>query len=95
MTDAYRKINWKLLNLAFWAEMILSYFLPFKVTDGNRCQAGFPVPFISFNAGSFDSSPFMSMHVNPLGLIFDGIVIYIMMTACIKAHQKINQFLRK
>lgn len=70
-------MNWKILNLAFWIEIILSYLLPFKITNNSQYQVGFPMPFISVNAAGFRISPFMSMHVNPLGLLFNGIIIYL------------------
>lgn len=83
-------INWKLLNLAFWIEIILSYLLPFKITDSSQYQVGFPIPFIHINASGLSISPFMSMHFNPLGLLFNGIIIYLMITFSIKIYQKIK-----
>lgn len=83
-----RKINWKIFNLALWIEIALSLLLPFKVTDGFRYQIGFPTPFISVYAAGFGINPLMSMHLNPLGFVFDGIIIYLIISACIKAYQK-------
>lgn len=85
-----KKMNWKILNLAFWIEVVLSYFLPFKVLDDFQYQVGFPIPFISVYAAEFRINPFMSMHLNlnPLGFLFNGIIVYLIISACIKAYQK-------
>ena len=82
-------INWKLLNLAFWIEIILSYLLPFKITGSSQYQVGFPIPFIHMSASRLNVSPFMSMHFNPLGLLSNGIIIYLIIIFCIKIYQKI------
>ena len=87
MKKYYKKMNWKILNLALWIEIILSYLLPFKITDSSRYQVGFPIPFIFVNATGLSISPFMSMHFNPLGLIFNGIIIYLLIIFCIKGYQ--------
>ena len=84
------KINWKILNLSFWIEIILSYLLPFQITDGSRYKVGFPIPFIFMDPTRFHTSPFMSMHVNPLGLLLNVILIYLMIIFCIKIYQKIR-----
>lgn len=83
-----KKINWKILNLAFWIEVVLSYLLPFKVSENFQYQVGFPIPFISVYATEFGINPLMSMHLNPLGLLFNGIIVYLIISACIKAYQK-------
>lgn len=80
-----KKVNWKIVNLAFWIEVILSYFLPFTVTDNFRYQVGFPIPYISVYSDSLSINPFMSMHLNPLPLLFNVIIIYGIITICIKA----------
>ena len=87
MKKYYKKMNWKILNLALWIEIILSYLLPFKITDSSRYQVGFPIPVIFVNATELSISPFMSMHFNPLGLLFNGIIIYLLIILCIKGYQ--------
>ena len=87
-----KKMNWKILNLAFWIEIILSYLLPFKVTDNFQYQVGFPIPFISVYAAEFRISPFMSMHFNPIGLLFNGIIVYLLIILCTKGYQKITSY---
>jgi len=83
-----RKINWKILNLAFWIEIVLSYFLPFKVLDNFQYQVGFPIPFISVYDTVIEINPFMSMLLNPLALLFNGIIIYLIISLAIKAYSK-------
>lgn len=83
-----KKLNFKILNAAFWIEVALSYLLPFKVTDDFQYQVGFPIPFISVYTTEFGVNPFMSMHLNPLALLADGIIIYLIIRVCIKAYQK-------
>lgn len=83
-----KKINWKIANLAFWIEVILSYFLPFETTDNFRYQVGFPVPYLAMYDNGFGINPFLSMHLNPLPLLFNVIIIYTIIRACIKAYQK-------
>lgn len=83
-----RKINWKILNLAFWIEIVLSYVLPFKVIDGFQYKAGFPIPFISVYDTVVGVSPLMSMNLNPLGLLFNGIIVYLIILFVIGIYQK-------
>ena len=91
MKKLCEKINWKILNLAFWIEIILSYLLPFKITDNFRYQVGIPIPFISVYATRFSISPFMSMHVNLLGLIFNGIIFYLLIIYVQKGIKKLSK----
>lgn len=92
MKKLFEKVNWKILNLAFWIEIILSYLLPFKITDSSQYQVGVPIPFIFVYATGFNISPFMSMHFNPLGLLFNGILVYMLIIFCIKWYQKIRSY---
>lgn len=83
-----KKINWKILNAAFWTEILLSYFLPFQTTDNSLYQVGFPEPFLSVYATNFGVSPFTSMHLNPLALLFDIIIIHLVISVCINIYHK-------
>ncbi len=87
----FEKMNWKLFNLALWIEIILSYFLPFKITDSLRYKVGFPIPYLYMDNRDLDISPFMSMHCNPIGLLFNGIIIYILMIVGIKLYHRLKQ----
>ena len=82
------KVNWKILNAALWIEVILSYLMPFHVTDASSYQVGFPIPFITVYETKPGINPFMSMHLNPIGLVFNGILIYLLISVCMKAYQK-------
>ncbi len=85
-------MNLKILNSAFWIEIIISYLLPFKITENSQYQVGVPIPFISVNASGFGISPFMSMHLNPIGLLINGIIIYLLIIFCMKVYQKIRSY---
>lgn len=85
-----RKINWNILNIAFWIEIILSYVLPFQTVGEFQYKVGFPLTFITVYNKEIGITPLMSMQLNPLGLILNGILIYIMISICVKAYQKIK-----
>ena len=83
-----RNFNWKILNAALWIEVLLTYLLPFQVTDDFQYQAGFPMSFITVYDTKIGVNPFMSMHLNPMGLLFDVIVIHLILLGCIRLYQK-------
>lgn len=83
-----RNFNWKILNAALWIEVLLTYLLPFHVTDDFQYQAGFPMSFITVYDTKIGVNPFMSMHLNPMGLLFDVIVIHLILLGCIRLYQK-------
>lgn len=82
------KINWKIVNASFWIEIVLSYLLPFQVKDTFQYQVGFPVPFMTLYDAKFGVNLFTSTHLNPVSLLFDGIVIYVIISFCIKTYHK-------
>lgn len=86
-----KKINWKILNFAFWIEVVLSYVLPFQVIDNAQYRVGFPVPFISVSGSTVGVNPLMSMSLNPLGLLFNGVLIYLVLAFAMGAYQRIKQ----
>lgn len=86
----YKKINWKLLDSAFWLEVILSYFLPFRISGTSQYQIGFPLPFISVYTAEFRISPFLSMHVNPINLLLNGMILYLAILFFVKMYQKVR-----
>ena len=88
MKKIFEKVNWKIFNLALWIEIILSYFLPFRIVNDSQYQVGFPIPFLFVNAVGFGISPFLSMHFNPLGLSFNGITIHFLLIFMIKLFRK-------
>lgn len=78
-----KKINWKTLNFALWIEIILSYVLPFKVVDNFQ----YKIPFITVYNTEISINPLMSIHLNPLGLLLNGLIIYLIISVCVKAYQ--------
>lgn len=85
------KINWKIINCAFWIEFILSYFLPFTVRGSSQYEVGFPIPFLTIYNGSIGVNPLMSMHLNPLSLLINGMIIYLIIGLGIKAYGKLKK----
>ena len=83
-----KKINWKQFNFAMWIEIVLSYLLPFQVKDNFQYQVGFPAPYLSVYDTEIGISPLMSMHLNPLGFLFDVLIIYLVLSAGAKIGQK-------
>lgn len=86
-----KRINWKVLNCAFWIEITLSYVLPFSVHGSSQYRVGFPIPFLTIHDGNIGVNPFMSMHLDPLSLLIDGIIIYLIIGLAVK----IISFLKK
>lgn len=87
-----KKINGKILNYAFWIEIILSYVLPFSVHDSSQYSIGFPMPFLTIHNGNIGISPLMSMHLNPLTLMINGIIIYFIIGLGIKVYFRYLQY---
>lgn len=85
-----KKINWKIINIAFWFEVILCYVLPFNTTDTFQYQVGFPMPFIFIYNTELGVNPLMSMHLNPLGLFANGMVLYLVITVFVKIYKRIR-----
>lgn len=85
-----KTINWKLLNLSFWLEIGLSYVLPFKTTDNFQYEIGFPIPFLSIHDTAIGVNPLMSMGLNPLSLLLNGIIIYLILSFSTKIYQKLK-----
>lgn len=86
-----KKINWKIMNYAFWTEIILSYSLPFHVLDDFQYKVGFPISFLTIYNGKMGISPFTSVHLDPLALLINGIIIYFLIKLGIKVCSKIRR----
>ncbi|MBO5474837.1 MAG: hypothetical protein J6A08_13790 [Lachnospiraceae bacterium] len=77
MKGMIRKINWKILIFSFYFEIVISYFLPFKITDEYKYQVGFPFPFLTiYNKPIIHANPFLSMHLNEFSLAINLVIIY-------------------
>lgn len=90
-----KKINWKLFNLALWAEIILSYILPFQTADHFQYSIGFPVPFLSVYRTQISVNPLMSMHFNPLSFVINSLIIYWVMLCAKRLYSKYQHSLSK
>jgi hypothetical protein len=90
-----KKVNWKIMNIALWLEIILSYVLPFKVVDNFQYKVGIPIPFFTVYNTEINISPFMSTYLNPLSFIADVVIIYLVILLCVNAYQKIKLMQRK
>lgn len=86
-----KKINWKIFNYAFWIEIILSCLLPFSVQGNSQYNVGFPILFLTIHKGSVGVNPLMSMQLNPLALLIDGIIIYFMIGFGVKVYSKLKK----
>ncbi|MEG0353268.1 MAG: hypothetical protein RR586_08395 [Cellulosilyticaceae bacterium] len=71
-----KKINWKIFNIALCVEVLLAYILPFKVINNFEFKVGFPISFISVYDTAINHNPMMSMHLNPVALLINGVIIY-------------------
>jgi lipoprotein signal peptidase len=90
-----KKIKWRIINIAFWLEIILSYVLPFKVVDNFQYKIGTPIPYFTVYNTGIGISPLMSTHLNPLGFIADVVIIYLVILLCVNIYQKIKLLHRK
>lgn len=84
------KINWNILNSAFWIEIMLSYLLPFQVVDNFQYKVGVPIPYIMIYDKAIGVTPFMSMHLNPLGLLFNAIIIYCIISFIMGVYKRLK-----
>lgn len=83
-----KKVNFKLLNLAFWAELVLSYVLPFRVIDDFQYRVGFPFPFIAVYDTAIGVNPLTSMNLNPLLLLVNVLVLYLVFSLAVGAYHR-------
>ncbi len=74
----YRSVK-STLSLAFFLEILLSYFMPFS-DKGNQIGIGFPYTYLYIQKqGSFNFSPFFSTALNPLRLILNLFFLYLLL----------------
>ena len=74
----YRSVK-STLSLAFFLEILLSYFMPFS-DKGNQLGIGFPYTYLYIQKqGSLDFSPFFSTALNPLRLILNLFFLYLLL----------------
>ncbi len=85
-----KKFSLKILNLALWVELALSYILPFTITDDFHYQVGFPLPFITVYNKAIGVNPLVSMHLNPLLFLINVLLIYCVIFICVNFYKKIK-----
>lgn len=67
------------VSLAFFLEILLSYFLPFS-DKGNQLGVGFPYSYLYIQKqGVLHASPFLSVSVNPVRLILNLFFLYLLL----------------
>ncbi len=79
-----KKVNWKILCIAFCCELVLSYILPFRAYGGFKFGVGFPVTFLTMYNKPLNTSLLNSMHLNPLALLLNIVFIYVLIQLVIK-----------
>ncbi|ONI44676.1 hypothetical protein AN641_06180 [Candidatus Epulonipiscioides gigas] len=79
-----KKINWKILNLVLWGQVIISFFLPFKNIDNFEYQIGAPIPYLSIYAAELGIAPINSIYINPFSFILNGLIAYYLIILLIK-----------
>lgn len=86
-----KRINWKILNCAFWIEIVLSYILPFSVHGDSQYRVGFPISYLSIHNGSIGINPLFSMHLNPIALLGNCVILYLIIKLGTKAYGKFTK----
>ena len=86
-----KKISWKVLNFAVYYELLLSYFLPFKIVNKYEYQVGFPFPFLTvYDKAIIHINPYQSMLLNGWILLLNLVIIYFVTVLIIKLYKKIR-----
>lgn len=86
-----KKLNLKILNWSAWILLFLTYILPYRYTDGFETSFGYPIPFVSIYDIPIDSTPFMSMSVNALAIIFDVLIVYLVISMVMKLWNRFHK----
>lgn len=84
------KINWKIVNIALWSEIILAYILPFKIVDNFKYNVGFPISFLTIYNNSIAINPMMSMSFNPINFLINIVILYYFIKFVLKYYCKIK-----
>lgn len=86
-----KKPNWKIVNIALWTEVILSYVLPFQTVDNFQYRIGFPIPFLSIYQTGLEITPLLSMHLNPFAFLANAIILYFVIAMSFNIYHKIKK----
>lgn len=85
------KLNLRRLNWSAWITLFLTYILPYRYTDGFETSFGYPIPFVSIYDIPIDRTPFMSMSVNALAIIFDVLIVYLVISIVMKLWNRFHK----
>lgn len=88
-----KKINWNLFHLALWAEILLSYLLPYHLVAEGQRQIGFPFPFLKIYDTASGITPMLSTHLNPLSFLLNAALLYLLFTLAITVFRSIKHCL--
>lgn len=94
LKQAARKINWKIANLAFWAELLITYLMPLAREDASG-QAGFPFPFLTVYEKHLSVNLFSSVQVSIGALLGDVIALYFLFLGCRALYRGLRRSLKK
>ncbi len=87
-----KKINWKALNFSVYFEILIAYFLPFRIIDEYKYQVGFPFPFLTvYDKPIIHVNPFLTMHLNTFKLAINLVIIYFVTILLLRLFKKIKR----
>lgn len=78
------RISMKVLNQSAWLLLLMTYVLPYRVTDGFETRYGYPFAFLSTYGNEVGLTPIMSTSVNGMILLVDIVLIYYGVTLLMK-----------
>lgn len=85
MASIIKKINWKLLNIAFYITLIVSYFYPCRLSVNNSIKIGFPFSYFSIYTNIHEGyNLFSSCHVFISGFIIDVLFYFVIISVIAK-----------
>ncbi len=85
-----KQINWKVLNFSVYFEILISYFMPFKV-DEYEYQVGFPLPFLTvYDKPIIHANLFSTIHINGFRLAINLLIVYFVTILLLKRYNKVK-----
>ncbi len=85
-----RQINWKALNFSVYFEILISYFMPFKV-DEYEYQVGFPFPFLTiYDKPIIHANLFSTMLIDEFRLAINLLIVYFATILLLKLYKKVK-----
>lgn len=81
-------LNKKIFNWAAWITLIATYILPYQSTDGFATKFGYPFSFLTIYGTHINVSLLKSLSLNPLILIIDVVIVYLLIKLAYKLLEK-------